>query len=1690
MIMYAKAINIKRVLFTLLVMSVMSANAQYNNEWIDFNKTYYKFKVAVSGVQRIPFSTLSAAGLGSTSAQDFQLWRNGVQVPIYTSAPTGPLSTSGFIEFWGEMNDGKVDSQLYKLKEYQLNKKWSLQTDSAAYFLTVNPGGLNRRLTSTPNNVAGNVLPAEPFFMHTEGKYYREKLNGGYAVNAGLYVYSSDYDRGEGPTSQDILTTTPSNPPAKVTFSNLHPYLSGPTEGKFTINLSGNDPTPHRYKVGMRSAGVVDTIGGGSVDYFIYEKDTIPFPLSKLTGSVDVEINNTFGGRFVVHQFEMHYPRVFNFGGNNNFQFNLPASGSGNYLEITNFAYGSIPPVLYDLTNGKRYVADVSNPSVIKIVLEPSSVERNLVLVSQESSNIRTITSVQSRTFTNYSLAANAGDFLIISNPVLFSGATGNPVEDYRAYRSTAAGGGYNAKIYLIADLEDQFAFGIKRHPVSIRNFLMYARANFTVAPKHVFLIGKPVHYVHNRASEGNPDLEKLNLVPTFGWPASDVMLSADPGSAQPKTPIGRLSAVSPLEVEIYLKKVKEYEAVQQTPSPLIGQRAWMKNVVHAVGGGNPAENNELSLYLDKYAAIISDTLFGAKVTSFTKTSGDAVQQISGSLLPQLFQEGISLFTYFGHSSSAGFAFNLNNPEQYNNQGKYPLFLALGCLVGDFFGFSPGRLQGGLSLSEKYNLIPDRGSIGFMASSHYGIPEYLDVYSSHLYKSFSTIDYGKTVGEQIQKTIERTFADYTQEDFYARITTQQSIMHGDPALKLNTHPKPDYAIEDPLLTITPGFVSVADPNFEVKAKFINLGKAIDRDIVVEVKRQYPNGITEVVYRDTLRGIRYSDSISVKLNIDPIRDKGTGRVTVTIDADNVVDEIFETNNSVTKDVVVFEEEARPVYPANFAIVNRQNIKFAASTANPFTAPRGYRFEIDTTTKFNSPLKLSLTVNSPGGLIEFNPSIQFLDSTVYYWRVSPVPSGTEQPKWQTNSFVYLANYDFGFNQSHLYQHMSSEQDGVSIDSTGKWKYKTVNNDVFVGNGVWGYGAGQDLTMSVYFNGDLMMSNSCANHVGSLVFNVIDPITFKPWLNTAGGAYGSGSNTCNHTRKYNFEYIYNDTSGRRKIMNFMTQVIPNGAYVIVRNFSRPPANVFINQWKADTAYYGSGNSLYHYLKNAGFTAIDSYYTHRAWILIYQKNTTGFTPLQVVGNGLFENVTLSATLPSSGTSGYVTSPVFGPAKTWKEVQWRGSSVEANSTDNVQINVLGIRHNGTVDTLFAGLTTAQQNFNISSVNAAVYPYIQLRMRNEDTVNHTPYQLRYWRVTSTPVPEGAVAPNIYFSMKDSVELGEMIDFKMAFKNIGDAAFDSLRVKMIITDRNNVAHTLPVLKHRPLNIGDTLHIRFPINSVAFQGMNSLYVHVNPDNDQPEQYQFNNFIYKTFYVVGDTLNPLMDVTFDNAHILNGDVVSAKPSILIRLTDETKFRLLDDTSLVSIRLKFPSGNWRTYRYDNDTLRFIAPQPGTGNVASIEFHPHLFEDGNYEMIITGQDKSGNQAGGTEYRIAFRVINKAMISNMLNYPNPFTTSTAFVFTITGSEVPQNLKIQILTITGKVVREITKEELGQLRIGRNITEFKWDGTDQYGQKLANGVYLYRVVTNLNGKSLEKFKDEDDDTDKYFNKGYGKMYLMR
>ena len=1687
----------KRILLILLIvlpgLFVTGQTFPYNNEWIDYSKTYYKFNVGKTGLYRIPQSTLTSIGIGSTAAQDFQLWRNGREVALYTSVPSGPLGAADYIEFWGEQNDGLPDSTLYRDTSFILSNKHSFQTDTAAFFLTINPAGGNLRMQDAVNNVAGNILPPEPYFMFTEGKYYRDYINPGYYIDAGEYVHSSAYDRGEAWVCWDIAQQQTNSEPHV-----LYPYMSGPN-ALFRITASGNGVNLRRFRVKLNA----DSIFGAQMDYLNQFKGSASVPLSSLlSGSNTIEITNLCAAqydRMVVSQYELTYPRLFNFGNTTNFDFVLPANPAGNYLEITNFDYGSIAPVLYDLTNNKRYIGDISNPSLLKFALEPSLVDRRLVLISLAPANISAIGPVKTKNFINYTLAANQGDYLIIANQRLFSGPGGsNPVENYRAYRSSSAGGSYNAKIYDIDELVDQFAFGIKKHPNSIRNFLRWTRNSFSAAPKFVFLMGHAVVYDQYHYSErvSDPDVERLNLVPTFGSPASDILLSAEVRQQIPLTPIGRLSVIDGEEIATYLTKVQEYEAQQAVSSPLVQDKAWMKNVVHVIGGNEAALVSQLSNYMNKYKQIISDTLFGANVTTFKKSSTETIQQLSDQKLKDIFAEGLSQLVYFGHSSATVLDFNLDNPEEYNNPQKYPLFIAMGCLAGNFFNYNQARFYTKETLSERWLLTPNRGAIAFLATSHFGIPHYLDIYNTKTYTNESRLMYGKTYGEILKQSVVDVFAQTSQLDFYARMHTEQNTFHGDPALKPNTHVKPDYVIEDPMVKISPAFITIADTAFTVDARFINQGRAINKSISVEIKRKVGNNPAFTVLKDTIPGIRYIDSVSTNLHIDQLTDKGLNEITVTIDADNVVDESWENNNTVTKQFFIFEDDARPVYPLDFAIVNKQNIKLYASTANPFSPSKQYRMEIDTTTFFNSPFKRTVNITSIGGLLEFTPGFSFTDSMVYYWRVTPLDGSGNPSKWNEASFIYLANSDVGFNQSHLYQHTKSNSERVYIDSTSRlWQYHTVLNSLFIRTGLYPTSSGNAADYYIAVNGENILGPGCAYN--ELIINVLDPVTFKPMLNTNGNLYGSyNCQNMNFNREFNFHYSLGDTASRRMARDFLENVVPDGSYVAIRSNSAPyPGyNTYAAVWQADAAYYGPTNTLYHTLKSQGFTSIDQYDTTEAFAFVYKKNSQAtYAPSVKFSENIYDRILLSVTCPTPDSLGYTTSPAFGVAKQWKQLIWRGSTLDATQGDMPTVDVIGVNNVGTETTLMSNLDVSQQNVDISSINAVQYPYLKLRMRNIDSINLTAYQLRYWRLTYIPIPEGALAPNVLFQFKDTLEAGEPIDFKVAFKNISDGNFDSLRVKMIITDRNNVQHTISPARFRPLPSGDSLHVRNPTNTASLGGLNTFYLDVNPDNDQPEQFHFNNFMYRNFYVKADKVNPLLDVTFDGVHILNRDIVSSKPHILIKLKDESKWLILDDTATTKVQVRYPNGVIRPFFFNtNDTLKFTSAgaAPNADNTATIDFLPYFPLDGDYELIVTGKDRSGNTAGNIEYKVGFQVINKPMISNMLNYPNPFTTSTAFVFTITAAEVPQNIKIQILTITGKIVREITKDELGPLHIGRNITEFKWDGTDQYGQKLANGIYLYRVVTNLNGRSLEKYKAEDDNTDKYFNKGYGKMYLMR
>lgn len=1696
----------KKSFIILLLLVKVSAFAQpYNNEWIDYNKTYYKFKVGANGLYRISQSVLSSIGLGSTDVSQFQLWRNGLEVAIFTSAPSGLLGSSGYIEFWGEMNDGKPDLPLYRIADYQISDKWSLYTDTASYFLTVNAAGNNKRLVPVTNSIPAGVTP-EPYFMHTVGNYYRDQIHfGNPQGSGGDALYSSSYEFGEGWASNPIGN----NQTLTYAENNLFAYTgAGAPDAQIKMNVVGDAFNTRNAKLSLNGNAVFDNQFtaynylklNGTIAANALNSNTASFIVTNSTTASQVD-------RLKVAFIELTYPRAFNFGGVSNFRFQLPAKAAGTYLEIAGFNFSGTP-VLYDLNNGRRYEVTVSGVSQLRVFLQPTTTVQDFILVNEDASNIKNITSLEPRSFVNYQQSQLQGDYLIITNNALMNGSSGSkPVAEYQAYRASVAGGSFNAKVYLADQLIDQFSFGIKGHTLGVRNFTRWARNKFSSPVKHVFIIGKGVSYYWARMNESSPETDRLNLIPTFGYPASDKLLTAEGSSSQPLTSIGRISVINGDEVLIYLNKVKQYEQLYTAANGIISDNIWKKNVIHMVGANDQPTIDLLYGYLNQHKKIIEDTLYGANVFDFIKSASGSNQQSSAERLTAIINGGIGLLTYFGHSSTVGLAFNLETPENYNNLGKYPVFNMMGCNVGNIYGYDAGRLSAIQTISEKYLLAKDRGSIAMMAGTSLGYVSPLEDYNKRFYTHLARENYGLSIGELMVNTVKSVFQASTENALLTRSQCETYSLHGDPAIKLYQQPKPDYAIEDQMVTLMPAIISVAEPHFTIKAKIANLGKAVNQKLVVELKRTYPDLSTKIIRRDTIEGVRYMDSLSYQLNIDPVADKGANKITITIDPKNKIEELFENNNTVTKDVFIIEDDIKPVFPYDYAIVNRQGITLAASTGNPFAVSRNYIMELDTTRLFNSPLKVSQTKTSAGGVIEFVPGITFKDSTVYYWRVAAAAaSSSEQPVWNYASFIYMSGNETGFSQSHYYQFDESEFNGIHIDSyTRTFLYDSSKVTIAINNSILPFSAGPAEDVAALVSGVGLQGGYIASSHGgaslspqenSLRFYLINNKSLSALENQdlgSSGLYGSyrpipfGAII---PRLVNFfQFDISTIQARRTVMQFLDSIPSN--YIVGLTSNQIGSTLLPSEWQADTLVFGKNVSLYHKLKEIGLSDIDLIKSVVPYVFIYQKGNP--QPLaQVVANDISEKLKVVITVPVSLTTGKTVSPIFSSAITWSKLIWSGYSLESPSTDKAFVSVMGIDKNGVETILIKEISVDQETLDLSAINAITYPSLRISIQSTDTENRSPYQLKRLQIYGTTAPEGAIAPNLYFSAKDTLDAGEPLNLGIAFKNVSNNNFDSLKIKLSVRNKNNVETIIPVPNQKALLTGDTIRLNVPINTRQFGGNNTLNLEFNPPGSQPEQYHFNNFIFKNFYVRSDTTNPYLDVTFDGVHILNKDIVSSKPDVLIKVTDDAKWLLLNNSDLVKVQLKYPDGLVKDYHFNNDTLVFApaTQTAGNKNTATINFKPYLSADGNYELIVAAKDQSGNQAGDLQYRVAFQVINKPMISNLLNYPNPFTTSTAFVFTLTGSEVPQNIRIQILTITGKIVKEITKAELGPIKIGRNITEYKWDGTDQFGQKLANGVYLYRVLTNLNGKSLEKYKAENDNTDRFFNKGYGKMYLMR
>lgn len=1467
-------------LIMLLALCAAGATAQsgpYGNEWIDYSKVYYKFKVASAGIFRINRSVLNSAGLpAGVLGSNFKLYRDGLEVPIYVSAEN--MTGADYIAFFGRGADGVLDKELYADQSWHPDTRISYFTDSAAYYLTYDNTGGHLRYTEVTNTIPGTPPAAETYNWKTTGNYYKNVLTEGPSYdgftgngpNYGNPFFSPSFENGEGLVRAQLGTGS------TEVISLPTPNLVSGAGVNATINTSATTRSyDNSYNSGNNRSMTVSVNGNqvanGSIGIAATKHFNTTFPASQLAASNNISYAvastknpypyDIYGVSYV----ELIYPRNYDMNGLNSYQFGLSANAAAQYLEFTNF---SSPSRLYDVTNSQWYAGDV-NGTTTRFFLQPSATDRTLVLVATGTG---TVALPLSKAFTFNNHAAAQGDYIMISHSKLNDLTNGhNYLQEYKDFRASVIGGSHNVQLADVTELYDEFGYGYETHPMSIRHYLQYAYNNWALKPVYVNIIGRGLQYEQYSSYYSDPSTYNFPIVPVYGNPGSDVNYVNFGTPRTQKIEIGRVSVWNGTELGQYLNKVIAYETAVRSGND--EDALWKKKVVHLAGAETSAEAIARLSTLNAATPMIEDTLMGAKVYTFSKNGVDPVSLADRQKLDSLINGGLNMITYFGHASPTALGYNLPDPETYHANPKFPVFVALGCDVAQMFGAFTAK-----TLSERYTLAPTGGAIALLATDNYGYTGFLDNYLFNYYTSTGKTNFGGTVGRHSMDANNKAFADYcsslgnTSSFYFAQIECQ--LLTGDPAVHVFGPAKPDYQVSANTITTIPATIDISVDTFQLKVVSSNLGKAVNDSVKIIVEHETPGGQRTTLKSYSVAKLYYTDTTLIRVPVNTIADRGMNKYYVTVDPANKFDEVDETNNQAVINLFIYSDNLVPVYPKEFSIVNTPTVTLKGSTLDPFHKPANYIFEIDTTIDFNSPLKMTTTVASSGGVVKWTPAMTMTDSTVYYWRTAIDSTINGGKQWGLSSFIYLANGSLGWNQSHYYQYKRDTYSDMSLANNRLFGFGKTTNKLSLVNTVITTG---NETARTFFNNDLIQNT--ASNTNNIQIMVIDSATGIILRNTPAlsAANGSAYPVALFRGTFVHEFNTGTFAGRDSAISFINR-IPNGKYIVIRNAAwyAPGvivSNVMIDTWKADTAILGSGKSLYHTVYNLGFTQIDSLFPiPRAYIFFRNKGTNVVPIQQMVNPILAQPIQMDLEIGGTGNKGNMYGTVVGPSTGWQSMKWKMHASDIYpENDSASVTIFGISASGAETQLYNGQS---QDTSLNWISATQYPKLRLVWNPKDAQTATSPQLDYWRILYSPVPDVALNPNLHFEFNDTVRRGgsgsrtsPTQEISLAIENLTTIPMDSVLVNYRMIDASGNTVQLGNQRYRPLAANDTLNATFAFDPTTYLGTNYLVVEANPNNDHPEEYRSNN-IGSVAFLVNSPL-PLDLLSF-TGHLQNTDAV----------------------------------------------------------------------------------------------------------------------------------------------------------------------------------------------------------------------------
>jgi len=1591
-----------------------------NFNWITPNKTYLKLYLVQDGVYRINKTDFTNAGISTTTIdpRTVKVLYKGSQIPIYFEGEAdGVFNDNDFFDFYGVRNSGGNTNYLNgydNTLEYSKNEYYNYYSDTSVYWVDWSgPAGLRMQDISSSNSFPSYPTP---YFFESVHKEYDFMYSLGEKNSPTDYrLFNPELVEGEGWYWNDLFDLYSVRDSAKL----KNPYISSQPIGKIKFFAYPNANDTNRLQIFMDaySLGNFKTIGYNRYDTTVSfpttyidttkERSRVIFVFHDSTNPGTAPFGNVY-----FDYFDLIYPAKFKFFENNLFadlSVNNPSADTASKrFKIAGFTSPN-GLTLYDTRNGIR----ITNYTVSADTLIFSAKGNANLRITNSNTYLKPFRTKQKQVA---NLVSGAADYIIVYPPQFV-----NPAEQLRQHRQSHDT--LRSVKASVEDIYDVFNYGME-DPKAVRAFVKNAYISWAAPkPKYLCLFGRGSLDPKKNSTESEVF---INFVPAYGNPSSEGYFGNVYDSAKvyvPHVAVGRLPAYSEQEASDIVTKIINYDNQRNNYSE------WWKKDVMVSGGLTTVEQTSFQLESN---SIIS-TYFNPnplRMNSdkiYRNDAGGGISfQFSDSII-NTFNRGAMFFNYIGHAGNGTWDNGLENPDLLSNGDKLPLVFSMTCFTGknainEYRGFG-----------EKFIYLPNKGAIGYVGNTGWTFStngtilnkRFLDGMKGGLRKQ----------GDMMRQAIFADSSSASSSGGYAsRFTLNTYCLLGDPASKILLPEYPEFEILPGNFSMSNSFPAVNDP---VNIKFYTRDYGIGVDSVKMRFQFFRNGIAQPAKDTILRNFgRIIDTVGYNFTITT---SGNYSLRFTIDPENRYPLEDKTNNAVNVNIPIRNVSYVPLKPVDNAFILTDSVEFVGINPNVDAAKNSVKvlLQIDTNSNFTNPRNFFKQITG-GVATKFRTTLPVADTNlVYYWRMNSVvnndssgwsntqrliynPSGTYARSMEAqDSIVKLSKKRFGQYDAGSYQGLSFTNDvGFTLPfASAELRVKAHGNN------------GEEATEFTFNGGRYLIDGRSIS--GFCIF-VVNKLTGKP-IEIRG-------------------FKMNSAASSDSIVTFLNAIDTN-KYVLMST---------VQIFAGDSLRENARNKI----KEFGSVMVDSMRNHHAyqtWSFIGSKGASpnncseDYHPNNTE-NGCVDNWCTSNSLLTRSfqtISGTLTQN-FGPARAWNNFNAFQNVMPFSS---IKYNIFGKNR---ADQNILLYTNVGPSFNFDTLNALTYPSITITSAfNLDSLQgNTPPSMKSFVLNYVPPVELAV-DNYSFTRSDTVlQEGDSVTLGVSYTNIGYSQIYST-VNSWYTFVNGQKRILKLDTIRTPIVVDEIRnsqVKFSTYGLGHQSDSvTVYYDSYPAYAVNEFNSYNNTGVTQIIVKSDSLKPIADITFDGQTLTNGDHIQANPEIIIELFDDSPIAIDGaDTNTVKIKL---DSKYVPYA-NNPDLQFVVAR-GYKLAATVKYYPKLSE-GYHSIEFDFVDKTGNI--GDTVKNNFLVNYDMKLLSLNNFPNPFKDKTTFTFNLQGAKRPDTGKIKIYTAAGRLIKDIN---LDNLSIGYNQVE--WDGRDNDGDAMANGIYFYKMI--LTGDSKIETKIE-------------------